>query len=82
MMITRGYSIRESETPSPGTKCQKVGGNGVMKTCVIFILKKILRQSNARGLVSGEVTSLSLLKYFGNIHIISIKKEQIFFNLV
>jgi len=45
-MITRGYSIRESEKPSPGTKCQKLGGNGVMKTLVYFILKEILRQSN------------------------------------
>jgi len=72
-MITRGYSIRESETPSPGTKCQKLGGNALMKTRVIFILKKILRQSNVRGLVSGEDTLLSRLEYFGNIHIISAK---------
>jgi len=70
MMLTRWSSIRESETPSPGTKCQKLGSKDVMKTCVFFILKEILRQSNARGLVSGEGILLSRLKYFGNTHII------------
>jgi len=64
MIITRGFSIRESEIPSSGTNYQKLGGNDVLTICVCFIFKKILRQSNARGLVSEEGTLLSRLKYF------------------
>jgi hypothetical protein len=70
MIITRGFSIRESETPSPGKKYQQLGGNDVVTTYVDFILKKILRQSNVRGLVSEKGILLSRLKYFGNVHII------------
>lgn len=70
MIITRGFSIRKSETHSPGAKYQKLGGNDVIITCVCFVLKKILRESNLRGLVSREGILLSRLKYFGNVHII------------
>jgi hypothetical protein len=78
MIITRRFSIKESETLSPGTKYQKLGGNDVLTACECFILKNILRQPNARGLVSKEGTLLRRFKYFGNVHIMSQIKVNIF----
>ena len=55
--------VFDTETLSPGTKYQKLGGNDVVTICVCFILKNISRQSNVRGLFREEGTLLTV----GNI---------------
>ena len=39
MIITRRFSIKESETLSPGTKYQKLGSNDVLTAVYVLFLR-------------------------------------------